>query len=173
MSVLIDLFISFFKIGAFSFGGGFAMIPFIQEEVINARGWVSQAEFLDMIAISQVTPGPIAINSATFIGSRVAGMIGGAVCTFAVILPSFIVVMTLVLALKRVGKSRLMNSIYAGLRPVVMALIFSALISVGRASIFDWEGLAIAVIAFILLMTKKVNMIVVLVLAGLAGYILY
>lgn len=173
MPILLKLFVSFFKIGAFSYGGGFAMIPFIQEEVINTHNWINQAEFLDMIAISQVTPGPIAINSATFIGSRVAGPIGAAICTIAVITPSFFVVMFFILTLKKIGKSKLMESIYGGLRPVVMALIFSALISVGKASIFDFKGVLIAVVSFVILKSKKINMLLIMGLAGLLGYILY
>ncbi|NLV89566.1 MAG: chromate transporter, partial [Tissierellia bacterium] len=91
MENLIKLFISFFKIGAFSFGGGYAMLPLIKEEIIDVHGWLTNTEFIDIIAISEMTPGPIAINSATFLGYKVAGVLGSVVATIAVVLPSFIV----------------------------------------------------------------------------------
>jgi len=91
MGALIDLFVSFFKIGAFSFGGGYAMLPMIQEEVIEVHRWITMAEYIDILAIAEMTPGPIAINSATFLGYKVAGIAGSAVATLGVVLPSFIV----------------------------------------------------------------------------------
>ena len=91
MKVLLDLFITFFKIGAFSFGGGYAMLPLMQEEIIDVNNWITSTEFIDIIAISEMTPGPIAVNSATFLGYKVAGIGGSALATFGVILPSFIV----------------------------------------------------------------------------------
>ena len=91
MNILLQLFISFFKIGAFSFGGGYAMLPLIKREVIEVHGWMTGAEFIDVLAISEMTPGPFAVNSATFLGNKVAGIPGSIVATFAVILPSFIV----------------------------------------------------------------------------------
>lgn len=173
MKIFLDLFISFFKIGMFSFGGGFAMIPFIQKEVIHAHNWVNYSEFLDMIAISQITPGPIAINSATFIGTRVAGPIGGAVCTIAVILPSFLVVLSMIMILKKLGKTRIVETIYSGLRPVVMALILSALVSVGKASILDYKSVLVAIFAFVIFSSKKINIIIGMGIAGIVGYLLF
>ncbi len=173
MIELVKLFISFLKVGAFSFGGGFAMIPFIQEEVINRNGWVTGKEFLDMIAISQVTPGPIAINAATFIGSKVGGLLGGIVATTAVVLPSFIIVMILIMITKRFGKTHLMDVIYKGVRPAVMALILSAIVSVGKETITDLKSVLIAIGVFIVLNLTKMNIIVVMMLAGVAGFIIY
>ena len=91
MGIIFDLFITFFKIGAFSFGGGYAMLPLIEEEVIQVNSWLTSTEFIDILAISEMTPGPIAINSATFIGYKVSGVFGSAVSTLGVTLPSFIV----------------------------------------------------------------------------------
>lgn len=167
------LFLSFFKIGLFSFGGGYAMIPLIQSEVIEVNSWLSQAEFLDMLAIAQITPGPIAINTATFVGQRVAGIAGALTTTFAVVLPSFIIVLLLSYAVKRIGESKQMDYIYKGLRPVVLALILSALVSIGRESITGASTAAIAVLGFLALRYKKLNMIWVLVLSGLLGVFFY
>lgn len=173
MIELVKLFISFFKVGLFSFGGGFAMIPFIQEEVINKNGWVSSVEFLDMIAISQVTPGPIAINAATFIGSKVGGLAGGIIATTAVVLPSFIIVMILIMITKKFGKSHLMEVIYKGVKPAVMALILSAIVSVGRETVTDLKTVLIAIGVFIVLNLTKLNIIVVMMMAGVVGFIIY
>lgn len=95
MGTLIKLFISFFKIGAFSFGGGYAMLPLIEEEIIQVHNWLTATEFIDIIAVSEMTPGPIAVNSGTFLGYKIAGVIGSVVATTAVVLPSFLV-MTLI-----------------------------------------------------------------------------
>lgn len=173
MIELVKLFISFFKVGLFSFGGGFAMIPFIQEEVINKNGWVSSVEFLDMIAISQVTPGPIAINAATFIGSKVGGLAGGIIATTAVVLPSFIIVMILIMITKKFGQSHLMEVIYKGVKPAVMALILSAIVSVGRETVTDLKTVLIAIGVFIVLNLTKLNIIVVMMMAGVVGFIIY
>lgn len=173
MIELIKLFISFLKVGAFSFGGGFAMIPFIQEQVIYINGWVTESEFLDMIAISQVTPGPISINAATFIGAKVAGAVGGLVATSAVVLPSFVVVMSMLMVLKKVGKTQMMDNIYSGLRPVVMALILSALVSVGETSIIDYKTALIGIGVFLTLMKTRANILFVMAVAGVIGFLVY
>ncbi|OHW61920.1 putative chromate transport protein [Andreesenia angusta] len=167
------LFLSFFKIGLFSFGGGYAMIPLIQNEVIEVNSWLSQAEFLDMLAIAQVTPGPIAINTATFVGQRVAGIPGAVTTTFAVVFPSFVIVLILAYLVKRIGESKQMDYIYKGLRPVVLALILSALVSIGRESITGISTAAIAVLGFLALRYKKLNMVMLLILSGLLGVFFY
>lgn len=167
------LFLSFFKIGLFSFGGGYAMIPLIQSEVIEINSWLSQAEFLDMLAIAQITPGPIAINTATFVGQRVAGIPGAVTTTFAVVLPSFVIVLTLAYLVKRVGESKQMDYVYKGLRPVVLALILSALVSIGKESITGISTATIAIFVFFAMRYKKLNMILVLILSGLLGVFFY
>lgn len=167
------LFLSFFKIGLFSFGGGYAMIPLIQNEVIEVNSWLSQAEFLDMLAIAQVTPGPIAINTATFVGQRVAGIPGAVTTTFAVVFPSFVIVLILAYLVKRIGESKQMDYVYKGLRPVVLALILSALVSIGRESITGISTAAIAVLGFLALRYKKLNMVMILILSGLLGVFFY
>lgn len=167
------LFLSFFKIGLFSFGGGYAMIPLIQNEVIEVNSWLSQAEFLDMLAIAQVTPGPIAINTATFVGQRVAGIPGAVTTTFAVVFPSFVIVLILAYLVKRIGESKQMDYVYKGLRPVVLALILSALVSIGRESITGISTAAIAVLGFLALRYKKLNMVMLLILSGLLGVFFY
>lgn len=167
--IFLDLFVSFFKIGLFSFGGGYAMIPLIQREVIEVNPWLSQPEFLDMLAIAQITPGPIAINTATFVGQRVAGLPGAITTTFAVVFPSFVIVVLLSYIVKRIGESERMDSVYKGLRPVVLALILSALVSIGRESIVDAFSGFVALACFMALRYKKLNIVLILILSGLLG----
>lgn len=131
--IFLYLFLEFFKIGLFTFGGGYAMIPFIKETVLY-RGWMSEAEFLDMIGISEVTPGPIAINMATYVGSTqgfnelgyFGSFLGGLIATIAVVLPAFIIMLILSMILKRVIKNKYVQGALKGIRPVAIALIFAS-----------------------------------------------
>ena len=131
--IYLYLFLEFFKIGLFTIGGGYAMIPLIKETVLKYN-WLSEAEFLDMIGISEVTPGPIAINMATYIGSMQGGafqgpfgsFLGALIATIAVILPAFIIMLLISIVLKKVIKNRFVQGTLKGMRPVAIALIFSA-----------------------------------------------
>jgi len=129
---LLDIFISFFKIGAFSFGGGYAMLPLIQEEVIEIHKWLTNKEFIDVLAIAEVTPGPIAINSATFLGYKVADVLGSLVATIAVVTPSFIIILTIAHFFNKFKDSKYVGWAFEGIRPVVLGLIASAGVTVGR-----------------------------------------
>lgn len=171
--ILLRLFLSFFKIGLFSFGGGYAMLPIIQREVISVNSWVTKVEFLDMLAIAQITPGPIAINTATFVGQRLAGIGGATVATFAVVLPSFIIVIAMSYILEKLADSKQIEHLYKGLRPIVLALIFSALVSIGIESIVDIKSAAIATLCFGLLNFKKINLIWIILISGLLGMVFY
>ena len=123
------LFITFFKIGAFTFGGGYAMIPLIQREVAEKKGWVSEEDILDIVAIAESTPGPIAINAATFIGKRVAGFWGAFCATFGVVLPSFVIILVLSRLLNLFGDLKPVRYAFYGIRAGVVALILKALVS--------------------------------------------
>lgn len=173
MIILFELFKSFFKIGAFSFGGGYAMLPLIEKEVIDVHSWISSSEFIDIIAISEMTPGPIAINSATFLGYKVAGVMGSAVATFGVALPSFIVMSLIYMFVDKFKNSPQMEWVFRGIRPVVLGMIASAAVSVGRSAFIDIKAVLISFAVFYIVTFKKVNPIFVLVMAGIAGVILY
>lgn len=121
--IYLKLFISFLKIGAFSFGGGYAAMPLIESEVVNTHHWLSAAEFGDLITISQMTPGPIAINSATFVGIRIAGIFGAMAATFGCILPALILVTVIAWLYTKYQKLSMLQSILAVLRPAVVAMI--------------------------------------------------
>ncbi len=128
--VYLQLFWSFFQIGLFSFGGGYAAMPLIQSQVVDIHGWMTLTEFTDLITISQMTPGPIAINSASFVGIQVAGILGAVISTLGCILPSCILVSLLAWLYGKYGELPLIQGLLAGLRPTVLALILSAGLSI-------------------------------------------
>lgn len=171
--VLVKLFLTFFKIGIFSFGGGYAMLPFIQQEVIKNHHWLTSKEFIDVLAISQITPGPIAINSATFIGYRVAQVPGAIAATLAVVLPSFIIILTIISFIEKFKDTPAMKSVFSFLRPVVIGLIASAALLVAKDTFVDIKGPIIGLVIFFLLTWKKVNPILGIVFSGILGVILY
>ncbi|MCR5021090.1 chromate transporter [Ruminococcus sp.] len=134
--ILIDLFLTFLKIGAFTFGGGYAMLPLIQSEV-ERHGWLTQAEVIDFIAVSESTPGPLAINMATFIGIRTGGVLGAVCATSGVVLPSFVIILIVAKFYDKFRKNKIVDGMMYGLRPAVIGLISTALLSVGTTVFFN------------------------------------
>ena len=128
MMILLELFLTFFEIGALTFGGGYAMIPFVREQVL-AHGWLSEEELLNMIAVSESTPGPIAVNMATFVGSEQAGILGSAAATLGVVLPSFIVILIISALLKNFLNYKCVGAFLSGVRPCVVSLILGTAIT--------------------------------------------
>lgn len=128
MMILLELFLTFFEIGALTFGGGYAMIPFVREQVL-AHGWLSEEELLNMIAVSESTPGPIAVNMATFVGSEQAGILGSAAATLGVVLPSFIIILIISALLKNFLKYKGVGAFLSGVRPCVVSLIMGTAIT--------------------------------------------
>lgn len=123
MKLLWNLFLSFFKIGLFTFGGGYAMLPMLQREVVDRHGWVTEENVLDYYAIAQCTPGVIAVNTATFVGTKLKGVVGGAVATIAVILPSMIIITLISTVLKAFSSYEIVRHAFAGIRVAVGALV--------------------------------------------------
>ncbi len=173
MDIFIQLFLTFFKVGAFGFGGGYAILSLMQEEMVHNQVWLTKGEFLDIVAIAEMTPGPIAINMGTFVGFKMAGFFGALIATFSVVLPSFIIVLFMVkLFFKYQGYNTIQDALN-GIRPAVLALIASAAIILVGEAIRDIYSLIIAVLVFLLVAVKKMNPIIVLALSGLAGIIIY
>lgn len=170
---LLLLFFSFLKIGAFSFGGGYAMLPLIREEVITKYNWIHPEEFIDVLAISQMTPGPIAVNSATFIGYKVNGVVGSIVATLAVTLPSFLIVLTIAYFLYKYKEVKIIDWIFKGIRPVVIGLIAAAAITVSKDVFINYKSVIIAGLIFYLISFKKLHPILGIVLSGVLGVILF
>lgn len=174
IEIYIQLFISFFKIGLFGFGGGYAILSLIQHE-IETYGWISQAEFTDVIAISQMTPGPIGINSATYVGYAASGSIlGSAIATFAIMLPSFIIMITLVKFFFRLQGNKYLEYAFLGLRPIVIGLIgAAAVLLMTKENFIDYISFIIFGAVFLLSMKGKIHPIALIVIAGVTGFILY
>ena len=170
-----QLFWTYCKIGLFGFGGGYAMLSLIQHEVVEKHAWLTAGEFTDIVAISQMTPGPIGINSATYIGYTVTGnVLGSAIATFAVCLPSFIIVLLIARAFLKFSSNRWVNYALLGLRPVTVGLIASAaLLLMNQENFIDYKSFIIFVIAFILTKFLKIHPILMIILAGLSGLLLY
>ncbi|ATD53984.1 chromate transporter [Clostridium chauvoei] len=171
--LLLKLFFAFLKIGAFSFGGGYAMLPFIEREIVTNNNWLNMNEFMDIIGISQMTPGPVAINSATFVGYKVSGVIGSIAATLGVVLTSFILVSIASKALTTFKNSIIVKSALLGMRPVLIALIISAFLRLAKESYLDLKSLIITTIIGGVLISKKVHPILVIVLAAILGLIFY
>ena len=125
--MLLKLFTTFFKIGLFSFGGGFAMIPLIQREVIERHKWIGEKDFLDMLVLAQSAPGPIAVNTAVFVGYKTAGVMGAIMATLGTVLPSFIIILLLALFFAEVRENRYVDAAFRAMRPAVVALIVAPL----------------------------------------------
>lgn len=149
--MLIKLFISFLKIGLFSFGGGYAALPIIQEEVVDLNNWLTLSEFNDLITISQMTPGPIAINSATFVGTRLAGFPGALAATLGCVLPSAIIVGTISYFYKKYKNLDAMTNILYFLRPAIVSMILIAGVQIIRTAFFDTNAIAISNLDYLML----------------------
>ncbi|MBS3947797.1 MAG: chromate transporter [Dethiobacter sp.] len=171
--ILFELYLAFLKIGLFSIGGGYVMLPLIQKEIIERHGWLTLAEFVDILAIAEMTPGPIAINSATFIGFRTGGILGAALATAGVVTPSVVLMILAAAFLRRFYENRWVQAAFHGLRPAVIALIISAAVFVARASLTDLASAALGGAVFLLLIFTKLPPVPVLLLAALAGVGLY
>ena len=174
--IYLQLFWSFLQIGLFSFGGGYAAIPLIQGQIVERHSWLSMPEFTDLITISQMTPGPIAINSATFVGIKIAGVPGAAVATLGCILPSCIIVTLIARLYLKYRSMALLQGVLGSLRPAVVAMIASAGVSIlvtafwGEAVVTfaatNWVMVVIFVLSVFLLLKCKLDPILVMVLAG-------
>lgn len=173
MEIILKLFLSFLKIGSFSFGGGYAMLPLIQREIVDNNKWISITEFMDIIGISQMTPGPVAINSATFVGYKMQGVFGSMAATLGVVTTSFILVSIINKTLTKFKDSIVVKSVLLGMRPVLIALIISAFIDLAKESYIDIKSIIITIVVGIILLTKKVHPILVIVIAAVFGIIMY
>lgn len=183
--IYLELFWSFFQIGLFSIGGGYAAMPLIQEQVVDIHPWLTMTQFADIITIAEMTPGPIAINSATFVGIQIAGLPGALVATLGCVVPSCIIVMTLAYVYYRFRGLRMVQGVLAGLRPAVIAMIASAGLSLFSLAVYGQRSFpenllsldVVAVVIFglacLLQWKGKRSPIQVMLLSGLLGVVLY
>ena len=175
----LELFWSFFQFGLFSIGGGYAAMPLIQHQVVELHFWLTLEQFSDIITISQMTPGPIAFNAATFVGIRIAGLAGAAAATLGCIFPSFLIVSFLAVLIYKYKGGSFVSSVMSSLRPAVVALIAAAGLSMLNTAVFNGRAASIGnldvisaalfLLAFLLLRTRKWNPILVMCLCGAAN----
>ena len=170
-TLLRQLFITFFKIGAFTFGGGYAMIPLIQRETVETRKWITDEDVLEIIAIAESTPGPITVNAATFVGSRMAGVPGAACATLGVILPCFVCILIIARLLDAFQHLRVLRYAFFGIRAGVLALILRAFLNMFRKCPKGTVPYGIAAGAFLLSALFKVNVLLVILCCAAAGLV--
>ena len=178
--ILIELFLTFLKIGAFTFGGGYAMITMIQHEA-ERNGWLTQAELVDFVALSESTPGPLAVNMATFVGIRTGGIAGAVIATLGIVLPSFIIILIIAKCFAQFREQKAVSGIMSGLKPAVVGMIGTAFLSVGRTVFFPdgfrldcftavsfWIFLAIFAVSAVMAF-KKVHPIKIILFSAVIG----
>ena len=177
--IYLQLFLSFLQIGALSFGGGYASMPLIEAQIVTSHGWLTMTEFSDLVTIAEMTPGPIAVNAATFVGTKIGGVVGALVATAGCILPACILVTLIAKLYLKYRNLSVLQSVLGSLRPAVVAMIASAGITIlmnafwgGRRVILsgtNWVMVAIFAGSFLLLRKTKLSPIAVMVLAGLVN----
>jgi chromate transporter len=165
LALLLSIAVIFLRIGAVTFGGGFVMVPLIESEVVDGHHWLTHQEFADATALGQITPGPVLIT-ATFVGYRAAGTLGALVATISIFLPAFLMTIAAGSSLKRFRNNALVQSFLRGISPAVVGLLVAAALSIGRAGIHTWIGLAIAIAAVIVLVRFRPNALWVILGAG-------
>lgn len=171
MKTLFALFLTFFKIGAFTFGGGHAMIPLIQKEAVENKGWVTDDDILEIIAIAESTPGPVAINSATFVGYRTAGFFGAVCATFGVVLPSFLIILAIAYLMNSFMELEPVQYAFKGINAGVLALLFKALWNMYKKSPKGWVSYVVMAASFLLTSILKVNIFLVIVCCAVFGLV--
>lgn len=197
IALLFQIFRTFFIIGLFTFGGGYAMLSLIQTEIVTNHGWMTESEFTDIVAISQMTPGPVGINCATYVGydvvtasgaSGIMGIIGSLTATLAIVLPSFMIVLAIVKFYSKFKNSRTFADVMSGLRPAVVGLIGAAAvilcvnitwngitpgISIVEENFTDWKSWCLLATAFVASFKFRINPIMIIIASGILGLLLY
>ena len=171
MKELADLFLTFARIGGFTFGGGYAMLPMLQKEVVEARHWATEDELMDYYAIGQCTPGIIAVNTATFIGYKQHGILGGIAATLGVIAPSMLIITVIAAFIKGFADIPAVAHAFAGIRACVCVLIFNAVVRLGKKSLISKTAVAIFCVILALSLFTDLSPALLVILAGLFGVI--
>lgn len=171
MKIYLDLFISFFKMGLFTFGGGYAMLPLLQREIVETKAWASEEELLDYYAIGQTIPGIIAVNTATFVGQKQSGTLGALVAVAGLVSPSILVISLLAGVLEEFKDSALVSGALGGIRIAVSALIFMTVIKMAKSAIKDRGGLVVFIMTLILILVFKSPIVLTVVSGALLGLV--
>jgi len=173
LPLLGKMFLAFFKIGAFTIGGGYAMLPLIEKEVVDHQKWVSENDIVDVFAVSQSVPGVIAINSSIFIGYKVAGMPGAISAALGVILPSFFTILIIAFFLLNVHDNIYIQKAFTGVRAGVVGMIGLAAVKLAKSAIQDKQGVIMAIIAFLAIVVFDISVIWIIIAGGIVGYLTY
>lgn len=173
MQEYIDLFVSWFKMGLFTFGGGYAMLPMIQKEVIEKHGWATESEVMDYYAIGQCTPGIIAVNAATFIGYKVKGVSGGIVATLGVVSPSLIIIFLISTLITNFSELEVVQHALRGIQVAVCVLMFVAIEKLLKNGVKDLPSAIIFLVALVLSLFTNLSTVILVIMAAIAGYVLY
>lgn len=172
MKIYIELFSAWFKMGLFTFGGGYAMLPMIQKEVIDKHHWATEEEVMDYYAIGQCTPGVIAVNTATFIGFKIKGVMGAIICTLGVVCPSLIIITIIAGTLTNFQDIAIVQKALTGIRIGVCVLMTNAILKLAKSSIKDKYGIIIFIIALCLSLFTNISIIMMVVLFGVSGILI-
>ncbi|WFA08680.1 chromate transporter [Tissierella sp. Yu-01] len=170
--MLWKMFITFFKIGAFTFGGGYAMIPIIQEEVVEKKKWIEDAEFMDAIALAQASPGPVAVNTSVYCGYKLRGVIGAIVCTLGTVLPSFFTILFIAIFFYQFKDNDIVSQIFMGIRPAVVALILSAVYKMWKKSKFSYDKLVVVIGTILIIVLFDISPIWMVIAGGLGSFLI-
>jgi len=171
-SIYFQLFWVFFRVGLFTIGGGYAMLPMLRKEVVEKHGWASNEEMLDYFAIGQSTPGIIAINTSTFIGFKKAGVIGAIFSTLGMVFPSWIIIISIAKFFDAFSDNHYVASAFTGIRVIVVVLILNAVIKMGKKSIHNWIQALIFIVAFGLIVFSVIPTFLVVIISGIVGIII-
>lgn len=181
--IFLNLFFDFFKIGILGFGGGYAILPLIESIIVKSNSWITSNEFIDLVTISQITPGPILINSATFIGVKEGGILGAIFATMGSVMPSLIIIIFLSILYYKFKSLSVVQTMLKIIKPAVVGLIAAASVGIVINVIFknsivninsiDFIGLVLSIISFVLIRYLKINPIVVIIFSGIIGIVLY
>lgn len=172
MKEYVELFWAFFRIGGLTFGGGYAMLPMIQKEVVEKHGWATDEEVMDYYAIGQCTPGLIAVNTATFVGYKTKGVLGGIIATAGVVAPSLFIIMLIASVLQNYAQLEVVQHIFGGIRVAVAVLVVNAIVKLWKKSVVDAWCIGIVLAAFILVAFLNLSPVYIVVGAALAGILL-
>lgn len=167
--MLWNLFLTFFKVGAFTFGGGYAMIPIIQQEIVEKKKWIDDNEFMDAIALAQASPGPVAVNTSIYVGHRLKGVKGAITCTLGTVLPSFLTILVIAMFFYQFRQNEILDKIFMGVRPAVVALIASAVYKLVKKSNFGYDKLLVAFVTILLIVFTGISPIWLVIMGGVGS----
>lgn len=170
--ILVSLFFTFLFVGAFSFGGGYAMLPLIQQEVVSHHHWLTLHEFTDLLVVAEMTPGPVAVNTATYVGYKTGGVLGSALATLGVVLPSFLVMTILAGLVLKYQEHPRFQAAFQGLRPVIVALVIGVALILGRTTLTTQADILLALVALAIMRFTSLHPLLLILGFGLLGLLL-